>query len=333
VSRVERRLTVVYLGGFGRSGSTLLERLLGECPGWGNVGELVDLARTVGPADELCGCGEPFSRCPVWQAVGDRAFGGWSTEVFTRLAALRDAAARQRHLPAMLLPGRRAPAGGPRAELQAAYTRIYESFAEVSGCRVVVDASKGPALGLALAGAPGLDVRVINLVRDPRAVAWSWERRVARPQATGTADDMWRIPTQRSAAQWTALQLEMEAIRRLGRVPSVRLRYEDLVVDPRRAVRGAVERLGLPTGAAALSHVERTRVYLSPSHGLSGNPSRFRSGRIDLRTDDRWAHEMPATRRAVATALSLPLLAAYGYPVSTTVRRDRTPSRKRHHLT
>ena len=34
---------VLYLGGFGRSGSTLIERLLGELPGVCPVGELVHL--------------------------------------------------------------------------------------------------------------------------------------------------------------------------------------------------------------------------------------------------------------------------------------------------
>src|ERR1700761_6524306 len=82
------RVTVVYLGGFGRSGSTLVERVLGAAAGWTNVGELVDLARSVAPADELCGCGLRFSRCPVWVEVGRRAFGGWSPEVLDELVRL-----------------------------------------------------------------------------------------------------------------------------------------------------------------------------------------------------------------------------------------------------
>ena len=94
------RITVVYLGGFGRSGSTLVERVLGTAPGWANVGELVDLARSVARTDELCGCGRRFSRCPVWNEVGAAAFGGWSEDVVDRLSALQRAAARQRHLPA-----------------------------------------------------------------------------------------------------------------------------------------------------------------------------------------------------------------------------------------
>ena len=96
------RITVVYLGGFGRSGSTLVERMLGAAQGWVNVGELVDLARSVARADELCGCGARFSTCPVWTQVGEVAFGGWTEEVLDRLAWLQRAAARQRHLPGLL---------------------------------------------------------------------------------------------------------------------------------------------------------------------------------------------------------------------------------------
>ena len=55
----------------------------------------------------------------------------------------------------------------------------------------------------------------------------------------------------------------------------------------------------------------------SASHGLSGNPGRFRSGPIELRQDDGWTTEMPTADRAVVTALTLPLLRTYGYHART----------------
>jgi hypothetical protein len=310
--------TVVYLGGFGRSGSTLVERVLGAAPGWVNIGELVDLARSVAPADELCGCGLPFSECPVWTQVGSIAFGGWSEQVLTELVALHRAAARQRNLPAMLAARRRPSPALTR--LRESYARIYRAVAEVTGATVVVDASKGPALGQALAGAPGIDLRILNLVRDPRAVAWSWRRQVQRPQAAGS-DLMWQITPSRSAAQWSALQLEMGAIARLGGVPAARLRYEDFVGDPVGTLVATTARLGVPLRPADLSMVVEGGVELGPSHGLSGNPSRFQVGTVRLRHDDRWVTEMDATSRAVVTALTLPLLKTYGYSVSSDPRR------------
>ena len=308
-------VSVVYLGGFGRSGSTLVERMLGAAPGWVNIGELVDLPRSVARTDELCGCGEPFSRCPLWTQVGEVAFKGWTEDVLDRLVELHRAAARQRHLPG-LLGSRRRPSHA-LVDLRSAYARIYRAVAEVTGCSVVVDASKGPALGQALAGSPSIDLRMLNVVRDPRAVAWSWNRQVDRPHATSTGQQMWRIPAHRSAAQWSALQLEMAAISGLGGVPSARLRYEEFVADPVGTLVAATASLGLPLSATDLPAVVDGQVLLGASHGLSGNPGRFRSGAIELRRDDRWTTEMPTSDRAVVTAMTLPLLRSYGYPAST----------------
>src|SRR5450755_566845 len=72
------RPRVVYLGGLGRSGTTLLERLLGELPGVCSVGEVVHLWQRGIAEAERCGCGEPLPGCPFWRKVGEIAFGGWA---------------------------------------------------------------------------------------------------------------------------------------------------------------------------------------------------------------------------------------------------------------
>jgi hypothetical protein len=77
-----RSPTLLYLGGLGRSGSTIIERLLGQLPGVCSVGEVVHLwRRGIGDA-ERCGCGEPFPGCPFWSKVGLAAFGGWDNDLF-----------------------------------------------------------------------------------------------------------------------------------------------------------------------------------------------------------------------------------------------------------
>ncbi|HQR26671.1 MAG TPA: sulfotransferase [Nocardioides sp.] len=316
---------VVYLGGFGRSGSTLLERILGAVPGWVNVGELVDLPRSVYPHRELCGCGERFTDCPFWSRVGQDAFGGWSDETLARLAGLRLDVARQRQVPQLL---RLARGGAPGSELarrvaayQEGYGRIYRAVARAAGATVVVDASKGPAhglaLGLSLPHGPGkgYTLGMVNLVRDPRGVAYSWSRRqVERPQSGTDPRPMWSISASRSAAQWAALQTEMALIGSVAGVPTRRLRYEDLVARPRRAVLELVHGLGLPLPDGGLDHVGEHAVTLAASHGLSGNPSRFRHGRIELSADVEWQRAMPARDRRVVTTATLPWLMAYGYP-------------------
>lgn len=314
---------VIYLGGFGRSGSTLLERILGQIPGWTNVGELVDLPRSVFVHQENCGCGEPFLSCPMWSKVGEAAFGGWHEDEMKRLADLRFAVARQRQLGGLIALARGRGSDQLRADVQAyqaGYGAIYRAVAEVTGAQVIVDASKGPAHGLALALTagvdPGYDMSMVNLVRDPRGVAYSWSRRqTSRPQASGEAGaEMWRISAERSALQWAALQSEMSLMARAAGVEMVRMRYEDLVERPLPSLRRLLDQLQLPD--ADLSHITDDVVRLDASHGLSGNPGRFTSGEITLSGDHAWRTALPARDRYFVTAATLPWLAAYGYPVS-----------------
>src|SRR5205085_9040571 len=99
---------VVFLAGLGRSGTTLLERALAELPGVQALGEVNHLWRRSLVDDELCGCGEPFSRCPHWRAVGDRAFGGWDNVDVSAVEAAQSEAMRLRHI-AGLARSRSAP--------------------------------------------------------------------------------------------------------------------------------------------------------------------------------------------------------------------------------
>ena len=101
------------------------------------------------------------------------------------------------------------------------------------------------------------------------------------------------------------------------------------MADPVGTLVAATASLGVPLAAADLPAVEDGRVVLGPSHGLSGNPGRFRSGPIELRRDDGWTTEMPTTDRAVVTALTLPLLRSYGYHATT--RSTPAPGPARHH--
>src|SRR5262249_41243263 len=193
---------VVYIAGSGRSGSTLLERALGEVPGFVNVGELIDLYRRTAAQDERCGCGAAFAECPFWARVGDRAFGGWPGQKLAATHGLQNGVARQRRMPrllAMPLAGRQFRADV--AAYGASYDVLYHAIAAEAGAACVVDASKWPVQALALARA-GLDVRVIHLVRDVRGVAYSLGKRdVSRPHAVREADVMSHLSPALAAAR------------------------------------------------------------------------------------------------------------------------------------
>jgi hypothetical protein len=314
--------TIVFIAGSGRSGSTLLERTLGEMPGFVNVGELIDLFRRVAPGGERCGCGAPFAACPFWLRVGGEAFGGWRPDQLAAAHLLQRQVARQRHLPRLLATG--AAGGGFRdavAAYGAVYSRLYRSIGTVAGAQYVVDASKWPVQALALSRA-GLDVRVIHLVRDVRGVAHSLGKAdVARPHAGSEADVMWHLTPGSAAARWVACQSEAGLLRRCG-LRITRMRYEDFIHEPRASTTSALTALGLPAAPAQLAHIGDTRISLGSSHGLSGNPSRFRAGDIALRADEAWREQMPRRDRVVVTAIALPFVVGYAR-----LRARQTPPR------
>lgn len=76
---MDEPVTVLYIGAFGRSGSTILGQVLGRMPGFVNVGEAWQVWQRGLRENERCGCGQPFRSCEFWSAVGDEAFGGGTT--------------------------------------------------------------------------------------------------------------------------------------------------------------------------------------------------------------------------------------------------------------
>src|SRR5690606_31136679 len=67
------RQKVVYIVGAGHSGSTLLDLILGTHSRIESVGEIKRLERLYsGGKGSGCTCGEPFTACAYWRAIGDR---------------------------------------------------------------------------------------------------------------------------------------------------------------------------------------------------------------------------------------------------------------------
>jgi hypothetical protein len=303
---------VVYIAGSGRSGSTLLERAIGAIPGFVNVGEASNLFRWVAPLGERCGCGELFPDCPFWSAVGARAFGGWDREHMAVVHQLQDRVVRQRRMPQLMaLPHGRQRFRDDHARYGEVHASLYRAIAAEAGADYVVDASKLPVQALALARS-GIDVRVIHLVRDVRGVAYSLgKQHVIRPQAIRETDVMTHYAPANAAARWVACQSETELLKRCG-LPVTRMRYEDFVRQPRSSIETALTDLGLPPTPSGLAHIGEGSIVLGKSHGLSGNPSRFREGTVTLRADEEWRSQMSARDRGIVTAIGLAYLLRYG---------------------
>ena len=246
-------MKVVAISGSGRSGSTLLSLLLSQDSEVFNLGQLRHLWRAF-DENAPCSCGQALPACTVYGSVvpaSHAADGRPDVTAMHGLAKvfLKDAAGqrdwaddatrerlRQRH-----------------AAFLAAMEEVLRRTSETTGASTFVDSSKAPEVSLAFDLLPTIELFVLNLVRDPRAVACSWHKRKKSLSATTKNARDWRV-RQRRLEHWKPA---------LGR-RFLTLRYEDLAAEPVESI----ERIAAWAGMTIPEHmfIKRDRVMLDWSN-------------------------------------------------------------------
>jgi hypothetical protein len=313
--KVTEQATVLYIGGYGRSGSTILAQTLGQLPGFVNVGELWQVWYRGLRENERCGCGQLFYSCEFWRAVGDEAFGGWDNVDVDKMVAFRPYLKRPRYAPQYALAAktnvRTRKMNTLLEECGPILERLYRTIQTVSGAGVVVDSSKFFSYAVFLSLLPLADLRVVHLVRDSRAVAYSWQRSKESPAVVG-GRLMPRLSPAQASRVWSIQNGSYSFLSNFARLS--RLRYEDFVNDPTFYLADLLIRVGFEDESRSVCDVLRGReVSLSVDHTVSGNPGRFRTGSIELKPDEDWKATMRGADKNIVTALTAPLLLKYGY--------------------
>ena len=165
----DEKIKVLYIAGAGRSGSSLLAQTLGQVEGFFNAGEIRLWGRGL-LNDWVCECGSTLSNCDVWRRILANAFGSRQRIVAEQLNEMI-------HAPLMMVPWKDLLISHQLYEYLRNVESVYREIPAVTGCRVIIDPSKFPFYGMALDMIGSLDVYIVHLVRDPRAVAFSWRRK------------------------------------------------------------------------------------------------------------------------------------------------------------
>jgi hypothetical protein len=304
------QVKVLAIIGRGRSGSTILDNILGEIDGFFSAGEVHNLWKRGLVRGHSCGCGRSLATCQVWMDILDQVrwrFGG-PLPPSERVVEWQDTLVRP-SLAAKLVNETRESVVAPLADYVTLLDCLYTSIAEVTGARVIVDSSKRPAHAALLHLPVHISPYLLQLVRDPRAVSYSR----TRVKADVDEREMKRDGPVRSALRWRERNREAELVRRrYSADSSLLMRYEDFVADPRASITDILNLVG-ETAENPVS--QDKEVLLRENHTAAGNPSRFKRGVIRLRMDDQWVTGQKLGDRLVVTGLSLPLLRRYGYRI------------------
>jgi hypothetical protein len=303
---------VLYIGGCQRSGSTLLDRMLGQTHGHVSAGEITHLWRRGLSANDLCGCGERFADCPFWTEVGRVAFGGWAALDAGETLDLQHRVDRNRYIIFMLWPALSSRYRRDLSRYVAILDRLYRAIRQVGGDAVVVDSSKHASTAFLLRRVPSVRLRVVHLVRDSRGVAFSLLKKVRRPETLDQGALMFRASPWRAGAEWSIFNGLFHILGMTG-IPRILVRYETLVGQPRETLTGI---LAFGRGAAdedPLTFIDGSTVALGVDHSVAGNPMRLSHGSFELQVDAAWHTSMRPRDRRITTFMTWPLLARYGY--------------------
>jgi hypothetical protein len=310
------KVKVLFIAGNGRSGSTLLGVVLGQVPGFFNVGEVrrvydefnSEQDARIG-AERICSCGVPFRSCPEWTAIFRQAYGGMNAIDRRALSSSSWKFSMHKRLIAPTM--RQVAFPWEREEFDTfigALDRLYAAIPPATGSRLIVDASKWPMYGAMVSMLPSVEMYVLHLVRDPRAVAFSWTRTKVKP------GEMY-IPPQgvlKTTAYWVAVNPAVERFWKADENPRyMRMTYESFVQRPRESLERILEFVGEPDLELPMRG-ERT-VMTDATHSVAGNESRAARGELTLRLDDEWRHRLPGQHRRLVEALAWPMLVKYGY--------------------
>lgn len=313
----EDPVKVLSIVGAGRSGTTVLAAILGEVPGFFNAGELHWVWGRSLSQQRPCGCGRPPAECPVWSRVVEGALGVSPSEQASGrggrltgdiVSSERTLLARRNRTRLLRSTGRAGPGWPALDRIRAVTESLYANLVDVTGARVIVDASKRPEDAAVLTGVCSVDHYILHIVRDPRAVVFSWSR--LKPSPDGTTV-MQRMRPSRITLEWMENNVGAEVLRR--HVPGDRwffTRYEDFVARPRQTVN---EILAFMREEGKAPFISDDTVVLDVNHTLLGNPDRFRTGAVAIAPDQRWRAHMPKSRQLGVQVATMPLMHRYGY--------------------
>lgn len=293
---IEQLPTVLYIACESRSGSTLLDQLLGSSEGGISVGEMRQLRGYALNSYEMCGfkgreyplvctCGEYLETCAFWSAVEKRSGLNFKQTTFKSIAGV--SVRRLVQVTYLLfgvvglrLLGRISPAVKKELIIGENCFRVYNSIGVVADKKYIIDSSKAIYQYILLRATCPKRVKLILLYRDGRAVSYSMSRGARAARVWNGPRESWFL---QAVQHWVKTNKVIRSFAR--KTPSsdkVEVRYEDICRDPIFGINKIEVSLGVNTGK------RDETLQKHGKHNIGGSPSRFDLERSVVRCDDKW---------------------------------------------
>ncbi len=314
-------MPLVYILSTGRSGSTLLDVLLGAQPECWTLGEFQMLDIGVGH-QMRCGCHAPLGQCDFWGPIVERV----RRTIRFPLGYFRSGrhptgkVVRWALLPSIIT------ACPLRAQRPAAEAYAISNFAALDEAKFaaeqhqdkvswLIDASKDPYRLLWLQASGHFDIRVIHLIRRPEGFVSNMMRSASASGTNGVV---------KYAGRWLVDNMIARSLLwRMFWPESVKtVHYEDLATDPEAAIGDLCHWLETPFDA---DRTKGTRIEVN--HGLAG--SRPRWDALDVTFEETWRTTLSSFHQKLISLLTAPLLSLRWKREPDTTAWNREPRGRR----
>lgn len=269
---------LVYIASDVRSGSTLLDMILGGHSQILSIGELQFLndhfnRKGFGVSwDWQCTCGQQFKDCPFWSTVDQR----FAQNNGKALPDTKTWVKRVHHPMYLLLAGRlmlkkiARCSSAARIGIETAQNcwQVLDEVQKHARFQFIVDSSKNAEQLKYMHYVRPEDIFLIFLVRDGRGVVHSKKTRVG--------DSI-----RRAAKNWVLENIKILFVSLfIQKRRRIFVRYEDFCRDPAGELDRIYRMLSLPNQGILYTKHDR--------HNVCGSPHRFDRGNTEIRLDERW---------------------------------------------
>lgn len=280
---------MIYIAGYGHSGTTILDLILGNHPQIRSLGEVSNLFEFISE-DRACSCGQTLENCGIWsnvlreiEAIGDRSW----TEINNISRMVENGKVRD------------APSISTYKKIWSHVVKSVSS--EDREIKYVVDSSKTTYNNRyrvqILNGVT--ETKIIYVIRDPRAVLWSALRKKKRMKSANTN---WKsMVVARTLFGWLYSNMIALKLRKDESYSVLTVNYESLVKN----VEFELERISRHLSVDFKGLIESVKVngiQTGHNHLIGGNRLK-KSDSIYLQHDDEFLRKIPFYYRLMVAPL------------------------------
>lgn len=299
---------IIYIAGYGRSGSTLLERVLNCNKNVFALGEVSNLLFLINDKGSLCSCGKHLYQCDFWNKIirniknldisklrkiqyRFESINGYIEYIYTKNCYQKNIY---------------------RNFLIQLFKKIMQNVPE--DVEYIIDSSKTARASffrpIVLSKIASLNVKMIHLVRDGKGCMWSNLKGSNRRMEKGLEPHI-LFAALRTAISWLLANIAAHIFQITHPAEDYcRIKYEDFVGDPA----GTLIKLGKFLGVSFDQQIEllNNGGSIPLGHQLSGNRLRSQK-RITLQMDVEWKKKLRLYHKLLFWLLDWPLALLYGY--------------------